>query len=158
MKRSVLLICAIVGGLLHISAQDIILRVILSDGSQNEYVIAERPQIKFEDNNVVFLYKNVSTSYPKENIVNFIFEDTSAGIKVLKNGDTRFFYYDNNDRIIIEGINDKDQVKVFSINGIQQRASIDKTNCGVAISLSGLSKGHYIISIGNKQSVKITRR
>ena len=158
MKKIVLLICAIIGCLCYASAQNIVLRVSLNDGTKNEYVIAERPKIMFEDDNVVFLYRNVSTSYPKKNLVDFVFEDTAVGIKDLKKGDTRFFYFEDNDRIIIEGVNDLNQVKVFSINGILQSVPTNKTNNGVVLLLSDLSKGYYIINIGNNQSVKITRR
>lgn len=142
----------------EISAEDIILRVILSDGTQNDYIIAERPQISFSDNKVTFTYRNSSTEYLKADLQNFVFLDPSTGISQLRIGDTRVSFKEKNNRIIVEGTDNKDQIQVFSISGIQYDTNVIQTGDGIEIALTDLPKGYYIIKIGNKQSIKISKK
>lgn len=139
-------------------AEDIILRVILNDGTQNDYIIAERPQISFSDNKVTFTYRNASTEYLKADLQNFVFLDPSAGISQLRIGDTRVSFKEKNNRIIVEGADNKDQIQVFSISGIQYDTNVIQTGDGIEIVLTDLPKGYYIIKIGNKQSIKISKK
>lgn len=139
-------------------AEDIILRVILNDGTQNDYIIAERPQISFSDNKVTFTYRNASTEYLKADLQNFVFLDPSTGISQLRIGDTRVSFKEKNNRIIVEGTDNKDQIQVFSISGIQYDTNVIQTGDGIEIALTDLPKGYYIIKIGNKQSIKISKK
>ena len=139
-------------------AEDIILRVILSDGTQNDYIIAERPQISFSDNKVTFTYRNTSTEYLKADLQNFLFIDPSTGISQLKMGDTRISFKEESNRIIVEGAENKDQIQVYSISGIQYDTNVIQTGDGIEIALTDLPKGYYIIKIGNKQSIKISKK
>lgn len=139
-------------------AEDIILRVILNDGTQNDYIIAERPQISFSDNKVTFTYRNSSTEYLKADLQNFVFLDPSTGISQLRIGDTRVSFKEKNNRIIVEGTDNKDQIQVFSISGIQYDTNVIQTGDGIEIALTDLPKGYYIIKIGNKQSIKISKK
>ena len=140
------------------SAEDIVLRVILSDGTQNDYIIAERPQISFSDNKVTFTYRNASTEYLKADLQNFVFIDPSTGISQLKMGDTRISFKEESNRIIVEGADNKDLIKVFSISGIQYNANAIQNEDRIEIALTDLPKGYYIIKIGNKQSIKISKK
>ena len=139
-------------------AEDIILRIILSDGTQNDYIIAERPQISFSDNKVTFTYRNTSTEYLKADLQNFLFIDPSTGISQLKMGDTRISFKEESNRIIVEGAENKDQIQVYSISGIQYDTNVIQTGDGIEIALTDLPKGYYIIKIGNKQSIKISKK
>ena len=139
-------------------AEDIILRIILSDGAQNDYIIAERPQISFSDNKVTFTYRNTSTEYLKADLQNFLFIDPSTGISQLKMGDTRISFKEESNRIIVEGAENKDQIQVYSISGIQYDTNVIQTGDGIEIALTDLPKGYYIIKIGNKQSIKISKK
>lgn len=142
----------------EISAEDIILRVILNDGTQNDYIIAERPQISFSDNKVTFTYRNASTEYLKADLQNFLFIDPSTGISQLKMGDTRISFKEESNRIIVEGADNKDQIQVFSISGIQYNANAVQNEDGIEIALTDLPKGYYIIKIRNKQTIKISKK
>ena len=139
-------------------AEDIILRVILNDGTQNDYIISERPQISFSDNKVTFTYRNASTEYLKADLQNFLFIDSSTGISQLRMGDTRVSYKEKNNSIIVEGTDNNDQIQVFSISGIQYYANVIKTGDRIELALTDLPKGYYIIKIGNKQSIKISKK
>lgn len=139
------------------TASGIVLQVILKDGTQHEYIISERPQIKFGDDKVSFIYNNVTTDYAKSDLQNFVFTNPT-GIAQLKTGDTRMTYSGDNDHIIVEGLDGKDQVEVYSISGIKQQVNINDTGHGLDICIGSLPKGYYIIKFGNKQSIKITKK
>ena len=58
----------------------------------------------------------------------------------------------------MEGTDNKDQIQVFSISGIQYDTNVIQTGDGIEIALTDLPKGYYIIKIGNKQSIKISKK
>ena len=155
---SILYICCCY---LRIEAADVntILRVELKDGTNNDYLLAARPQISFEGNKVVFLCKSISTSYNRENVRNFVFlDDSGTGIQELKTGDTRFSYSVETRQVTIEGDLSSEDIKVYSVSGLQYHPELNYTSNQVKISLASLPHGFYIINIGNKQSIKIIKK
>lgn len=161
MKR-VLFILYICCCCLSISAAtdvNVVLRVELKDGTSNDYLLEDRPQINFDNNDVVFLCKNISTSYNRENVLNFVFLDVNeTGIQQLKAGDTRFNYSVEARQVTIEGDLGSAEIKVYSISGQQFNPEISRSSNQVMIYLASLPSGCYIIKIGNKQSIKIIKK
>lgn len=146
---------------LKMSAEEIsyILRVELKDGTNNEYVLADRPQISFEKESVVFLCKRISTSYKKKDITNFVFGDSkSTGIYGLRDGDTRINYIIKEGKVILEGVTEKEDIKIFSISGQLHHPIINNEGNKVVVMLASLPEGYYIINIGNKQSIKVLKK
>ena len=135
---------------------DYILRVELNDGTKNDYVLAERPQIQFENGNTVFLCKGISTTYDRSNIKRFTFVRKETGINSLKAGDTRISYF-GGDLLTVKSVN-KQQIRVYSIDGREWQVSIDSKGQRQDVSLAGLPGGYYIINIGKNQSIKILRK
>jgi len=139
-------------------AGSIILRVALKNGNENDYILADRPQISFEGNKVIFLCNEISTSYLTENIQNFVFLDgTETGVQEMKTGNTRFCYSEKG-VVRVEGVIKMNGIKVFSINGQQYQPPMKYENNCVEIELSPLPYGCYIINIDKNQSVKIIRK
>ena len=134
-----------------------ILRVELKDGNTNEYVIADRPSISFEEDKVVFVCKKLSTAYAKSEIDKFIFVDESTGIKELESGNTRIDYRVEKEQFIVEGMMGKKQIRVYSINGQEQLVSVNYLDGRMEVTLSSLPTGYYIINISNKQTIKILK-
>ena len=146
---------------LKISAEktSYILHVELKDGTNNDYVLADRPQISFENDNVVFLCKSISTSYKKKEINKFVFLDSqSTGVYVLKAGDTRIGYTIEEGKVIIEGVTEKEDIKVYSISGQQHQAITNIEGNNAVVLLTSLPNGYYIINLGNKQSIKVLKK
>lgn len=146
---------------LSVSAADTntILRVELKDGTNNDYMLAERPRISFEGDKVVFLCKSISTSYVRENIQNFVFlEDNNTGIQELRAGDTRISYSIEAEKVTIEGIAENEIINIYSISGQQCQPPVNYSSNQAEILLTPLPNGYYIINIGNKQSIKIIKK
>ena len=135
---------------------NVTLRVELKDGTTNDYIIAERPAIKFESGKIIFTCKSITTEYIETDVIRFSFLGEGTGISELKVGDTRVHYSD--DKLVIEGVTEVDQILVFSLDGKRQPATVNKPSKHIEVSLEGLSMGCYVIKIGNKQSIKVLKK
>lgn len=155
--KKVLLLLSVVLIALQTSASDIVLRVILTDGTQNDYVVAERPQISFEDGKMTFVYRNMTTSYATADVETFIFIDLTSSIEQVKAGNTKLTFLEN-DNIHIEGVSPNEKIRVYAINGVQQQVNVKQTDKGCVVELSKLTKGQYIISISKMQSIKFIKK
>jgi len=133
-----------------------ILRVELKDGTKNEYILEERPQIKFAGEKAVFYCNDVVTEYFKDNIERFAFICDETGISELNAGDTRISYI--GDKVLIEGVSESNNISVYSLDGKKQQIAISKVGQIIEMSLLNLSKGSYIISLSNKQSFKVLKK
>ena len=133
-----------------------ILRVELKDGTKNEYILEERPQIKFAGEKAVFYCNDVVTEYFKDNIERFAFICDETGISELNAGDTRISYI--GDKVLLEGVSESNNISVYSLDGKKQQIAISKVGQIIEMSLLNLSKGSYIISLSNKQSFKVLKK
>ena len=133
-----------------------ILRVQLKDGTQNEYIISDRPEVQFENSKVVFSCKNVTTEYAKDNLINFIFTSDYLSISPLQSGDTRLTIMDDGN-LLVEGAKDVKSIKVYSIDGKILSVKKIYNEGSIIILLASLPKGCYIININKNQSVKVIR-
>lgn len=133
-----------------------ILRVELKDGTKNEYILEERPQIKFAGEKAVFYCNDVVTEYFKDNIERFAFICDETGISELNAGDTRISYI--GDKVLLEGVSESNNISVYSLDGKKQQITISKVGQIIEMSLLNLSKGSYIISLSNKQSFKVLKK
>ena len=133
-----------------------ILRVELKDGTKNEYILEERPQIKFAGEKAVFYCNDVVTEYFKDNIERFAFICDETGISELNEGDTRISYI--GDKVLLEGVSESNNISVYSLDGKKQQIAISKVGQIIEMSLLNLSKGSYIISLSNKQSFKVLKK
>ncbi len=135
------------------------LRVELKNGTYNDYIISDRPEVSFEGKIVTFSCKTISTSYDRDNLKNFYFLDNKeTEIININAGNTRFRYFFEEGVIIIEGITEHEDIKVYSINGLQCQVEILYSLNKAKIVLSQLLSDYYIINIGNKQSIKIIKK
>ena len=156
--NKILLTFALFFGCLLAEAEstNIILRIELKDGTTNDYIIAERPAIKFENGKAIFTCKGITTEYMETNIIRFSFLGEGTGINELKAGDTRVHFSD--DKLVIEGVTEENQILIFSLDGKRQPATVNKSSKHIEVSLQGLPMGCNIKNIVNKQSIKILKK
>lgn len=133
-----------------------VLQVELKDGTKNDYVLEDRPQIKYEGKTVVFYCKGLTTEYKKSDVNRFLFTSVETGIRELKAGDVRVNYAHN--KLLLEGISKTNHISICSIDGKITLVPISYVGETVEISLSSLLTGYYIIHISNKQSIKVFKK
>lgn len=140
--------------LLH--AQDKIALVVeLTDGSENKFVLSDKPVITLPDNHVV-ITGNICATYLRSEIEKFYFvNDETSDVKPIGK-DNIIFYYVDADTIQIAGLDNNTIVSVFSLDGMKLSSDISNGSDVVTIPLHKLSKGVYVVSFGNR-SIKISR-
>lgn len=93
------------------------LKVSLADGSEPTYVLAEKPAITFEGQNMVIKTSDASTEYPRADVINMTFTSEVSSVEDITNTssilsyvggvvvapDTDIMVYDLNGRMCISG-------------------------------------------------------
>ena len=157
-KLILLLLLSCCSQILFAVESDITLLVELKDGTKHEYLVADKPKIEFAESQVVFVCKNITAQYNKADLQNFVFlNENEVGIQKVGIGDTRIFYSEDNQQVTIEGITDTKQIRVYSLNGQLQQVTLNSGNGRIEMSLASLPKGYYIVSLSNKQTIKILK-
>lgn len=145
-------------------SQDIgyVMRVNLTDGTVDEYLVADHPTVSFGKDKVTVQSASVWATYATGDVKEYTFVDANATsiegtTSTEHKADVSITYVDG-ENVIIRGINPNTPVRVYSLDGQMQKAVTTHTTDGVNISLSPLSVGTYIININNEKSIKVLKR
>jgi len=133
-----------------------VLRVELKDGTKNDYILEERPQIKFAEDKTIFFCNSMTTEYSTKDIGRFFFVSEETRISELHASDTRVRY--TGGKLLLESASEPYYVSVHSLDGKKQQVAINKVGQQLEISLSNLPNGYYIINISNRLSIKVLKK
>lgn len=125
-----------------------------SDGTTTDVELFTQPQVTFQNDKVLITSTVLNMEYPKENVLRFTYKGgttTSVG-KLKPNAD----YTQKNDQIVFRGIKTADKVAVYSTNGIRVPVTLTRSGDDVALPLSAIPSGVYLLSVNGKTS-KFTR-
>lgn len=133
----------------------------LQDGTENAFVLSEKPTVLIQDDKML-VTGIVEVTYIRSDISKFFFEEISSddprivdGIKSISKDNITFYYVDG-ENVRISGLKDKATVSVASLDGkIISTQKCDGTG-SVTISLGNQTKGIYIISFGGR-SLKVRK-
>ena len=133
----------------------------LQDGTENAFVLSEKPTVVIQDDKML-VTGIVEVTYIRSEISKFFFEEISSddpriisGIESISKDNVTFYYVDG-ENVRISGLKDKATVSVASLDGkIISTQKSDGTG-SVTILLGNQPKGIYIISFGGR-SVKIRK-
>lgn len=137
-----------------------VLVLLLKNGDIQTFFLKDKPDVTFEGENLKLSSINDTVVYPRAMIDNFHFVDASIidNIEQVEKNELRIVHQNNQD-ICVYGLKDTDKsIMVYDINGRRCHAQITYGDSASNISLETLNKGAYIIKIGNRQSIKITKR
>lgn len=125
-------------------AQGTALKLTLTDGTSDTYLLNEKPAITFSGSDMLIATPEISSTYPRADVQSMIFTDSpDSGIEQTGN-DTLYIY--TNNTFTCEG----HQITVYTLSG-----AVEAIGFG-SVSLAGLPKGIYIINVNNK-SIKVIR-
>lgn len=121
------------------------LRLSLSDGSGETYLLDEQPVLTYPGQNLLINTSKISTEYPREEVkkIDFI-DDTNSSVEV-QDMCTTYSFADN--VVYCEG----NEIQVYDISGQKVATGFDQ------VSLRELPSGIYIINI-KKQTIKLIKR
>ena len=131
----------------------------LQDGTENAFLLSEKPTVLIQDDKML-VTGIVEVTYIRSDISKFFFEKIDLddpripdGIESISKGNVTLYYVDG-ENVHISGLKDKTKVSVASLDGkIISTQKCDEAG-NVTIPLGNQSKGIYIISFGGR-SVKI---
>ena len=129
----------------------------LQEGNKAEFVLSKSPILTFANKVLQIEINGSSNNFELNDVKQFYFDDASTGISPISSTDVRIICQDNN-RIVIEGINETDKVQLYSVDGKMMNNRVEVNRSRAEISLTSLPKGIYLINVPNKQTFKIRRK
>jgi hypothetical protein len=124
-----------------------------ADGTTTDVALYLMPKVEFQNDKVRITSTVLDMEYPKSDILRFSYKGSGTGITAPKNEAN---YSQEGDRLVFHGIMSADKVAVYTANGIRVPARLTATADGVALSLSSIPQGVYVLSVNGKTS-KFTR-
>lgn len=137
-----------------------VLVIELIDGSMYRYELQEKPVLTFS-NTVMTINKEgaaLSTSYERSIVKRFFF-DTGSGIQgVIDSENTVSITQIGDNQIKIKNLSLDERIIIADVAGKLYNDCKTRNGTEAFIDLNACPKGIYIINIGKKQSIKMTRK
>lgn len=134
-----------------------VLVVELNGGSTERFALQDKPELTMSDTKLVVKSTAVEKSYERSAVRSFYFEDSGTGIEELK--DNTISYRQTGVNLFqISGLSIDERVAVSSLSGQLFNQAVSQNESEALVDLSECPKGVYIIKIGKKQTIKITKR
>lgn len=137
-----------------------VLVIELIDGCMYRYELQEKPVLTFS-NTVMTINKEgsaLSTSYERSDVKRFFF-DTGSDIQgVIDSENTVSITQIGDNQIKIKNLSLDERIIIADVAGKLYNDSMTRSDTEAFIDLNACPKGIYIINIGKKQSIKMTRK
>lgn len=128
------------------------------DGDMNSFCLLDKPVITFDGKMLNITSTLTSVSYERSKVKRFFFEDVETSITNLHEDEFRFVR-SSNDEMQVYGLGeDEKSISVYDAGGRRIPVEVNAGDNTASISLRACPRGIYIIKIGNKQSIKITKK
>ena len=128
------------------------------DGKNYSYRLSQKPAVHFLGNFLRITTGSVETVLTRSQVNKFYFSGNSTDISEIANEELMTFNQTAENEFAVSNLSDNDRIIVSNLSGRFYNSCISRSGSNATISLSGCPKGVYIIKIGNKQSIKITKR
>lgn len=130
----------------------------MKNGTVYRFQLADKPVITFDSQYLYISSSEFSTQY--ENVERAYFlENTTTAVKTVNDElDPKFVLnFTDGHTVTINGCTMADRLAVYTVNGMNVNADVERTANSMVIDLGNNPKGIYIIRI-NSQSFKIQTR
>lgn len=128
----------------------------LNNGSTHSFVLADKPVVTFEGSKIKVVSSRLSLEKERSEVKDFHFVMVDAIDNVADN-EVRVVLLGTN--VKIYGLSESDKpIRVFDLNGRVAPALITTNGSQAEVILEGLPKGIYIVKIGNKHTIKVTKK
>lgn len=130
-----------------------ILTLLFHSGETYKVSLDKKPEITFDGDDFVIKGDNISASFPRKDIKEFYCDASSSSIKEVYQhvfdmkweSDRKICLY--GERLL--------SVKLFDIQGKEHDVQIVNEGNRVMLNMNGVETGTYILSINNKNNIKI---
>ena len=145
---------------LSMMAADLVnaLQVLTKDNSIHQFLLTDKPQVKFEGTNLVITSEKATASFALSDVIRFTYQPTDpTGINELRVEGEPAVNYSKDGTVTISQLPANTTATVYTMDGrtVQQ---LKAHHAGTyRLSLSGLPAGVYLVKAGNT-TYKITKR
>lgn len=154
LSATLLLLCATLSAA---AADAEMLVVIMHDGTQHSYVLADKPRVTFDGTQMNINSQSLSDTYTVSDVRKFVFQDDATAIAPVVAGEQRITFTDGAN-ILLEGLKAGTQVALYDLSG-HTLATTQATADGQAtLSLSSHTAGVYVVSVAGGRSFKLLKR
>lgn len=144
---------------LGILAASSTLVVELKDGKQAYFILSEKPVLTTFGSRMNIESETVKTSYERSDVLRMYFADESVGINdIEKEENNVVFTQTEPNRLTISNLSEKDRIILSNLAGRLYNDCVSRHGKDAIVDLGSCPKGIYVIKIGNKQTIKITKK
>ena len=130
----------------------------LKGGGTMMFVLSQKPEVSFSNHTVYLRTATGNAAFQIDAVSQFYFTDSpmmGIGEKTVK---PDIWMTQQGDQYVIEGIEATDRVRLYALDGKGYADGVEQGDGYARVSLQGLPKGTYVISISNRQAFKILRK
>jgi hypothetical protein len=156
--RIILLLLAVWFISVGIRAEGSTLIIELTNGGKVGLILEAKPTLRFSGSEMVINSQTFTGSYQRTDIKRFYFKDATGIEETETTGLLVSITQIGVNRYQVSGLQSKDRIIVANLSGHQYGICVEDNGIGAVVDLSTCPKGVYVIKVGNKQTLKITRR
>lgn len=131
----------------------------LKEGKQAYFILSEKPVLTTFGSQMRIESESVEISYERSDVLRMYFADGSVGVDDIEiNESNVVFTQTETYRLAISNLSEKDRIIVSNLAGRLYNDCVSRNDTDAIIDLEGCPKGVYIIKVGNKQTIKMTKK
>ena len=131
----------------------------LKNGKQTYFILSEKPVLTSFGSQMRIESKSVEISYERSDVLRMYFADESVGVDDIETDKNNVVFTQiGSNRLRISNLSEKDRIIVSNMAGRLYNDCVSRNDSDAIVDLDGCPKGVYIINIGNKQTIKMTKK
>lgn len=161
LKRKVTILLMLVSTLLPAGtlAAGSTLVVELKEGKQAYFILSEKPVLTTFGSQMRIESESVEISYERSDVLRMYFADGSVGVDDIETNESNVVFTQTETyRLAISNLSEKDRIIVSNLAGMLYNDCVSRNDTDAIVDLEGCPKGVYIIKVGNKQTIKMTKK
>ena len=144
LKNTLLLLAALVLAVPLRAADDPVTLVVLTrDNAQHMFVLADKPEVTFEGNDLLVTCVNSTTTFALADVIRFTYLNATDAVEELNENRTQVNFKDG--MIVVNGLKADSSVAVYSVDGRLVRQLKALEGGSYSMDLNELPTGVYIV-------------
>lgn len=127
------------------------------NGTTVSFLLVNSPELTFSNRSLVVKDNSRAFNFVIDDVLQYYFISEGTDIENVERQIEMQFYYDTESNVVVEGIDQPVQIRLYSVKGLDYSDCVSVTNNKAVVSLSSLQKGIYIVSINNHQ-IKVYKK
>lgn len=131
----------------------------LKEGKQAYFILSEKPVLTTFGSQMRIESESVEISYERSDVLRMYFADGSVGVDDIETNESNVVFTQTETyRLAISNLSEKNRIIVSNLAGRLYNDCVSRNDTDAIIDLEGCPKGVYIIKVGNKQTIKMTKK